>query len=141
MKSKLLGVCGVLVASLVGCASQQTVSGEGGATAEEQVMARAQARWDAARAGEFEKSFSFTPPSYRAVTDLKVYRQETAGSQGLVAAKVIGVKCESEMSCAAKIRIEYYGPASISNPKPDIIINHYDEPWIKEDGAWWFFKR
>ena len=147
MNSKTFGVAGLAAALLAGCASQAVPEATQGAmaapaaTAEQQVMERAQARWDAARAGEFEKSFSFTSPSYRAVTDIKLYRNETAGSQSLVSAKVIGVKCDSETNCAAKIRIEYHEPLTISKPKPAIIQNHYDEPWIKEDGAWWLFKR
>ncbi len=147
MNSKTFGVAGLVAVLLAGCASQAAPEATQGAmaapasTAEQQVMERAQARWDAARAGEFEKSFSFTSPSYRAVTDIKLYRNETSGSQSLVSAKVIGVKCDSETNCAAKIRIEYYEPVNIKKPKPAIIQNHYDEPWIKEDGAWWLFKR
>lgn len=147
MNNKTFGVAGLAAVLLAGCASQAVPEATQGAmaapasTAEQQVMERAQARWDAARAGEFEKSFSFTSPSYRAVTDIKLYRNETSGSQSLVSAKVIGVKCDSETNCAAKIRIEYYEPVNIKKPKPAIIQNHYDEPWIKEDGAWWLFKR
>ncbi len=147
MNSKTFGVAGLVAVLLAGCASQAAPEATQGAmaapasTAEQQVMERAQARWDAARAGEFEKSFSFTSPSYRAVTDIKLYRNETSGSQSLVSAKVIGVKCDSETNCAAKIRIEYYEPVNIKKPKPAITQNHYDEPWIKEDGAWWLFKR
>jgi len=104
-------------------------------------MARAQARWDAARAGEYQKSFAFTAPSYRAVTDIKLFRGVTAGSQGLVSAKVIGVTCETEASCAAKVRIEYYLPLGAARPKPEVTTNHFDEPWVKEDGEWWLFMR
>lgn len=151
MNSKTFGIAG-LVMLLAGCAAQggpeatrataaAPAATAPAATAEQQVMDRAQARWDAARAGEFEKSFSYTAPSYRAVTDIKIFRNETSGSQSLISAKVIGVKCESETSCAAKIRLEYYEPFNVNKPKPGIIQNHYDEPWIKEDGAWWLFKR
>ncbi len=147
MNSNTFGIAGLAALLLVGCAAQggpeatRTTAAMPASTAEQQVMDRAQARWDAARAGEFEKSFSYTAPSYRAVTDLKIYRNETSGSQSLVSAKVIGVKCENETSCAAKIRLEYYEPFTVNKLKPGIIQNHYDEPWIKEDGAWWLFKR
>lgn len=104
-------------------------------------MARAQARWDAARAGEFEKSYAFTAPSYRAVTDLKLFRGVTAGAQGLVSARVIGVKCETEVSCAAKVRIEYHLPLGPQRPKPQVVDNHFDEPWVKEEGEWWLYMR
>lgn len=110
-------------------------------SAEQQVMERAQARWDAARAGDFEKSYSLTAPSYRAVTDLKLFRAETAGSQSLISATVVSVACETETSCAAKARIEYYAPLGPQRPKPDVIVNYFDEPWVKEDGNWWLFRR
>ena len=104
-------------------------------------MERAQARWDASRAGDFEKAFSYTAPSYRAVADIKVFRAETAGSQSLVSAKVLKVECSSEASCSARIRIEFYEPLGFSKTKPRTIETHFDEPWIFEDGSWWLFKR
>lgn len=131
-----LGVAGLLAAALVaGCATQP------GASREEVVRVRAQARWDAARAGEFEKSYAFTTPSYRAVTDLKLFRAVTSGAQALVSAKVIGVTCETEASCAARVRIEYHLPLGPQRLKSEVVANHFDEPWVKEDGEWWLFMR
>jgi hypothetical protein len=129
---------GAIATTFVGGCSMQSVMQQ---SAEQQVKERAQARWDAARAGDFEKSYSFTAPSYRAVTDLKLFRAETAGSQSLVSATVISVTCESDTTCAAKARIEYYAPLGPQRPRPEIIENHFDEPWVKEDGNWWLFRR
>lgn len=133
---------GVLVAlaalSLYGCGAQPVA---GDAPAEKLVMERAQARWDAARAGDFEKSYGFTAPSYRAVTDFKLFRAATVGEQQLLAAEVLGVKCETEASCSARVRIKFNLPLSQYRTQAELVETHYDEAWVKEDGNWWLFKR
>lgn len=137
MNSSTVALGIVAAISLAGCATP----GSPALSVEQHVMARAQARWDASRAGEFEKAYAFTAPSYRAVTDLKLFRGVTTGVQGLVSANVIDVRCETESSCAAKVRIEYYLPMSPQRPKPEVVSNHFDEPWVKEEGEWWLFMR
>lgn len=137
MKISAVALGSIAVISLAGCATP----GLSPSSVEQHVMARAQARWDAARAGQFEKSYAFTAPSYRAVTDLKLFRGVTSGAQGLVSANVIGVECKTEASCAAKVRIEYYLPLGAARPKPEVTSNHFDEPWVKEEGEWWLFMR
>ena len=137
MHTKLSGTFALAALLLAGCATQSLQS----LPPEEQVLERAQARWDAARTGDFEKSYSFTAPSYRAVTDIKIFRNETAGSQSLISAKVISVTCATDSSCAAKIRIEFYSPLSAHRLKPDTIVTHYDEQWTKEDSNWWLFRQ
>lgn len=135
------GLCGFMLLALSGCATQPAAGSATVRTAEELVMERAQARWDAARAGDFEKSYSFMAPSYRALVDLKIFRAETAGAQQLVSAKVLRVTCESDISCAARIRTEFHVPLGPQRTRPEIAETHYDEPWVKEDGNWWMFKR
>jgi hypothetical protein len=103
-----------------------------------QVLTRAQARWDAAVAGDFEKSYSFTAPSYRALTPFKNFKAQRTGEASLASAKVIGVECGAE-SCAAKVRIEFYGPITKYNTAPSLISTHYDERWVVEEGNWWLF--
>ncbi len=137
MNRSMLALAAIAAVSLAGCAAP----GLSTQSVEQHVMARAQARWDAARAGQFEKSFAFTAPSYRAVTDLKLFRGVTAGAQSLVSATVVGATCETEASCAAKVRIEYYLPLGPQRPKPEVVSNHFDEPWVKEEGEWWLFMR
>lgn len=137
MNRSMIVLAAIAAISLVGCATPGSSTG----SVEQHVMARAQARWDAARAGQFEKSFAFTAPSYRAVTDVKLFRGVTAGAQGLVSANVVGVTCETEASCAAKVRIEYYLPLGAARPKPEVVSNHFDEPWVKEEGEWWLYMR
>lgn len=131
-----LALCaGVLAAA--GCAGTAAENASG--SAEEQVQARAQARWNAALAQDFEKSYSYTAPSYRALTDFRLYKAQKAGEAALISAKIVGVKCENENSCAAKVRIEFHAPLMGGYKKDDTIVTHYDEKWIKEDGKWWLF--
>lgn len=139
MKSKSITMLGsALVLLVAGCASQPS---DPILQSEQIIKQRAQERWDASRKGDFEKAFSFTTPSYRAVTDIKVFRNATSGSQNLVSADVLSVKCETEASCAAKVRFQFHSPITLQNLKQDIIENHFDETWVKEDGNWWLFKQ
>lgn len=132
---------GLAALSLFGCGTQPVAGSAPAGTAEQQVMERAQARWDAARAGDFEKSYGFTAPSYRALVDLKIFRAETAGAQQLNSAEVLRVTCESDTSCAARVRIEFNVPLGANRTTPEVAETHFDEPWVKEDGNWWLFKR
>lgn len=132
---------GLAALSLYGCGAQPVVAQAPAEAAENQIMERAQARWDAARAGDIEKSYSFTAPSYRAVTDFKIFLAATAGEQQLISADVLSVKCETDTSCAARVRIKFNLPLGSYRTKPEVAETHFDEPWIKEDGIWWLFKR
>ena len=124
----------VIAASFVAaCAGVPTESG----TVEEQVLERAQARWDAMLAGDFEKGYEFTAPSYRALTELRLFKAQYAGSATLISAKAIGVKC-TDLNCDVRTRIEYKLPLSRFK---DVIVNHYDERWVKEDEKWWVHLR
>jgi hypothetical protein len=104
--------------------------------AEALVVKRAQERWDAARAADFEKSYSYTLPSYRALTSLKMFRAAKVGEAGLVGADVISAKC-SQFSCDVKVGIKFLSPF-MSMPGVEL-STFFDERWVLEDGQWWLF--
>ncbi len=106
-------------------------------TPEEIVHERAQARWEALIAGEWEKAYSFSAPSYRALVDFKRYRGRIGGAVSWTGVEVVKVACEAE-ACTATIRIDYK-MAPIS--RDGVSSTHVDETWILEDGAWWWHQR
>lgn len=127
------------VATLAGCASTSQSQASPDKSPEAVVRERAKARWDALIAGDTEKAYQFLQPSYRAVRNLNFYRGTIAG--GAVQwknAEVVGVECKTEV-CSATIRIEYV-PVAIK-AAGGVLMNHFDEQWVSDQGAWWLYQR
>lgn len=103
---------------------------------EEMVSRRAQERWDAARQGNFEKSYAYTLPSYRAVTPFKLFRAGKTGEATLLSAKVVGAKCE-EAVCYVRVGIEFLSPFMAMQGQT--MQTYFDERWTLEDNQWWLY--
>jgi hypothetical protein len=124
-------VTGVLAASVFvsGCATVVPDSPE------RTVRERAQARWTALLAGDIDAAYSYLPPSYRAIHDIKYYRGTINNVVERKAAEVVSVECKAEV-CTAKVRID-----AVFAPMANALIKTFaDEKWIVEDGAWWHFQ-
>ena len=113
--------------SLGGCATSPPQ------TPEQAVMARAQARWDALRAGQYDKAFSYITPSTRATLPLEVFRARIAGASWLDA-KVVKAVCEPEV-CDVSVKLDYY---VLPNLRDAQIV---EEKWILDSGNWWIVYR
>ena len=121
-------VLGLFVAeSLVGCATNPPQ------TPELAVMVRAQARWDALRAGQYDKAYSYLTPSTRATLTIEVFRGRIAGASWLDV-KVVKAVCEPEV-CDVSVKMDYY---VLPNLRDTQIIG---EKWILDGGKWWFVYR
>lgn len=107
-------------------------------TPEEIVAERAQARWDALVAIDFEGSYDFRTPGYRAETT------RTEHVVGLsrrkitwIAAEVLSVDCEGDR-CRVETQVGYRADgapgvmAGIENSRP------VREIWVRIDGQWWY---
>jgi hypothetical protein len=134
MKQTMIQRVSLLAAAiaLTACAAMQPQ------TAEEQVQARAQQRWDALMKGDLKKGYEFSPPSYRGVTSYEVYRAKFGSGLKWKSAMVAGATCKPEQ-CKVKIRIEADVPLLISGAQGRLqqVTSYYDETWIREDGKWW----
>lgn len=102
-------------------------------TAEEKVVSRAQARWDALRAGNYEKAYSYITPATRMTLPLEVFRGRISGGSWLDV-KVTKAVCEPEV-CDVSVRIEYF---VLPNLRDSQTVN---EKWILDGGNWWFVYR
>jgi hypothetical protein len=121
---------GLAAVVLAGCASMSSKP-------EDAVRERASAYWKARVASDFEKSYSFLPPSYRAATSLEMYKKSLGVDIQLQAAEVTAAKCESADKCVATVKIS--GKQVLSrNPMPPFSL-YYDEVWVSENGGWWLF--
>lgn len=122
---------------LVGCASKlpdsRGQSSGSPQTPEQIVVSRAQERWDALRAGQYDKAFSYITPSMRATLPLEVFRGRI-GSASWLDVKVTKAVCEPEV-CDVSVKIDYY---VLPNVRDSQTVN---EKWILDGGNWWFVYR
>lgn len=120
---------GALCALLSGCA------GMAGASAEEAVARRAQARWELLVQGKLDEAYDYLSPANRSVTSLEKYKGSI--KPGLwTGAKVRGVSCRSAEVCEAKIAVSYRirtrGAGVLQDEAP------LTEVWQRDQGRWWF---
>ena len=115
-----------MVSALIGCGEPKTP---------EQIVAeRAQARWDALLAGDFETAYSFASPSYRDIVDAVRFQQSLGGHASWLGAKVREVTCREDV-CEAMVRLKYRSPLP---PRMEFETDDI-ERWLSEDGEWWIF--
>ena len=115
-----------LTSLLAGCGEPKT--------AEQIVAERAQARWDALLAGDFETAYSFATPSYRDLVDAIRFQQGLGGHASWLGAKVREVTCREDV-CEAMVRLKYRSPLP---PRMEFETDDI-ERWLSEDGEWWIF--
>ncbi len=118
--------------ALTGCA---TVALD---TPEDLVRQRAQARWQALVAGDFEGAYRYLPPSYRTLHDLKYYRGTINSMVERKSADVVRVECKPEV-CLATVRIDAVFAGAMAGQRT--LSTHYEEKWVMEDGGWWYYQK
>ncbi len=107
------------------------------ATPEEAVQQRAQARWDALIARDFESAWTYLTPAERESVKQQDYKQRFGSGGVWKEAQVQRVKCISGR-CAAFIRLVTQNMAPGFAHAYPLLTNHFDEEWIREDGQWWY---
>ncbi len=123
----------LLTGILAGCAALPS------GPPEDVVKARAQARWEALVAGQWDKAYEYMAPSYRALVERKRFANQFGGGAAWQGAEVIKVTCEQPVSCTARIKILYRSLLDVRGGEP--MSTHFDETWIREDGQWWLFQK
>jgi len=106
-------------------------------TPELAVRARAGEIWQAKVIGDYDRAYTYMPPSYRAVSSVADYKKTFGGAVRIVAAEVISVKCETQDKCVAEMKIEARAALARGSAAP--IVTHFDETWVREAGVWWLF--
>lgn len=120
----------VMATALLGCATAP-------ATPELAVREKATQIWQAKVAGDYNKAYTYMPPSYRAVTTVEGYRKTMGGAVKLLGAEVISVKCETQDKCLAEMKLEARAALARGTSAP--IVTYFEEVWVRENGAWWLF--
>lgn len=103
----------------------------------QQVMQRANQRWQALIDGETKVAYELNAPSYRAVVTQQSFRRRF-GNGPWIKAEALKAECELE-KCNVRISMTYQAPMiRIDGGKMTTSIQ---ETWIKEDGQWWYLPR
>lgn len=125
---RIAGTAVLLAAVLLaGCATLP------GASREEIVRARAQARWDALVAGDWVKAYGYSTPAYRDAVDLYGFRAKHDGLIKFRKAEVLDVACE-ETACKVQLQVTFTPPQDIPSPDLTTVI---EDRWVSEAGNWW----
>lgn len=106
---------------------------------EQQVQARANARWAALVARDFKTAYEFTTPAYRAVTDFNKHMQGQGSAVGWKAAEAVSVRCPETTKCIATVRID--AAPFLGRKFGDTISAHTEETWLLDGGQWWLFQK
>lgn len=122
---------GALALSVVGCATFNS------ATPEAQVGQRAAAYWKARQAGQLDKAYALTAPSYRQVRTIDQFRRDLGVAALVQGVEVTSVNCEPER-CVARIKLEV--SPSLPGVKLSNVSTHLNEIWLLEDGQWWRYQ-
>lgn len=121
---------GGLVVLLTACAAgKPSASG---------VEARAQARWDALLAEDYDTAYSFYSPGYRSSHSRVDFEIDMRTRKvRWVSAKVTGSSCKAE-ACTVETSVNY----RVVKPVPGISewknSEKGKEQWVKTDREWWY---
>lgn len=131
--SRRIGASALALSALIlaGCAAMAPTSPEAA------VEQRATAYWKARQAGQIDKAYALTPPSYRQVRTLEQFRMQFGAAAAVKDVEVTKVTCEPE-KCVARLKLSV-SPA-LAGLKMGNIDTHLDEIWLLEDGQWWHYQ-
>jgi len=124
---------GIFVVVAAGCAS----IGAGSRPAEQVVLERAQARWNALVDRDFAAAYTYLTAGYRAVVPLAAYRRQTTGPAQWEGAKAHSAKCEAAR-CIVAVEITFR--IGLPGHADRVQSSFVDETWVLEDGQWFKYE-
>ncbi len=135
-KTPLTRMVGMPIAAAVvlfaaGCASL------GASKPEDAVKQRAEAYWKARAAGQVDKAYELTSPSYRKVHTFDQFKMQFGNGASIKGVSVIKVDCEAE-KCTVRTKVE--AAPALMGVSVGTIATHLDEIWLLEDGQWWRYQ-
>ena len=105
---------------------------------DEEVIERAQARWDAINGNELEAAYEYYSPGYRSSTSLIDFATEIRLRKvRYVSAEYLDHQCE-QSRCTVRFMVGY----RVFAPVPGLL--QYDgqqvveDTWVKTSGQWWY---
>ncbi len=103
---------------------------------EEIVRLRAEARWKALIARDFETAYNFATPAYRSAIDLAGFKARQGSAVSWNSAQVVKVSCQESL-CEATIKV---GFKAVQRGYPDM-DTEFPERWVLEENRWWVHQK
>jgi len=103
------------------------------------VKARAEARWEAMVAGDYDKAYDFLSAGFRSRVSPERFRGRFEGRTEWTGTDIQGVECEEEICVAAVVaRFRFLGAESFPAYDGETAEK---ENWLLTDGEWWHVPR
>jgi hypothetical protein len=108
--------------------------------AAEVVQERAQARWEAMVARDFQTAWEYYTPGYREQMTAGEFEAEMARRPvRWTAAEVFEVSCaDEEPGCVVRARVNYEAQAAVPGVGMLKSMSGVTETWLQIDGKWWY---
>ena len=126
-----------LVSALSGCASNQTAAD----TSADQVVQRAEARWEAVLSDDLETAYTFYTPGYRSTVSVVDFGVSMKLRRvRYTSAEYVDQTCENQR-CVLRFKVGF----AVARPAPGVETfeskSVHEEVWLNTDGEWWFLPK
>lgn len=121
---------------LLGFLALVTVMVVGAAEDLEGLRARADGRWTALIAGDFDKAYEFETPAYRKLFSAQQYRARYGDGLRWRQARVVKIERKSPEVAVVMLEINYSFHVSGQGMMEDKGLS--TETWLWIDGQWWY---
>lgn len=100
------------------------------------IASRAEARWKALIAGDFESAYAYETPARRSVSSLQQYQAMFGNSVAWRLATVKSIQYDPNNVARVLLEVEYDAPImGVENARG---LRQMTEKWLYSDGAWWY---
>lgn len=106
-------------------------------TAENRLAERAEQRWHALIAGDFDQAYEYETPGYRAVYSKKAFQNRFGRHVRWVNASTHSVKIHGDI---AEVRVMIGYRSLTTDGQPIDGVQPIQERWQLVDGKWWYSK-
>jgi hypothetical protein len=105
------------------------------------IAERAQDRWDALLAGEYEKAYAFYSPGYRSTTSVFDLALRTKSQRvQWVSAEYKDHSCDDSV-CTVNVLVGFKIVKPVKGMKVWESSSLVDEQWVKTEGQWWYLPK
>jgi hypothetical protein len=103
------------------------------------ITQRAEARWKALIAGDFQSAYEFETPARRSVFSLQQYKGNFGNSVVWRLATVKSVEYDPANVARVVLDVEYQAPVKgVENARG---VRQMTEKWLYSDGGWWYISQ
>lgn len=104
----------------------------------QQVIERAQQRWDAIIANDLEQAYEYYSPGYRSSTPMIDFAVEQRVRRVVyTSAEYVGHQCEASR-CSVTFKVGYRVYAPVPGLKKYDGAQGIEDTWVKTSGEWWY---